>query len=287
MGFRRGVVLILLALSLPAKPEALLGARTLAAGPSGAPHSAMAQTYTVDTSRSVLREADASAAALVVAGSMAQAERAGYPEDAARPQAALPALVRVEHLTTEALPDKTRDRQEECSAVVIAGRRLLTHGHYSSLGDPALLSEVLLLTVSVKGFLTDVRLPMKNVAIAYADAGTTLLAMPGFVPLPKEAARMGDPTLLQPGDPVTIHYWDDAGQRFAALETTITEVTGDTARVADPDKIIGPGDSGDPVFNARGELVGNVWSIVYHYSGVRLPYAQVALLPAAIRGDVK
>jgi S1-C subfamily serine protease len=264
------MVLTLLAVSLSGKPEALLGARE--ADPT-------AQTYKVDTSRSVLREAN-------VAGSVAQTQRAGHPGDASRATAALPALVRVERLTTEALSDKSRDRQEEGSAVVIAGRRLLTHGHYCSLGDPALLSEVLLLTVSVKGFLTDVRLPIESVAIAYADTGTALLAMPGFVPLPREAARLGDPTLLQPGDLLTIHYWDDAGQRFAALETTITEVAGGTARVADPDNIIGPGDSGGPVFNARDELVGNVWSIVYHDSGARMPYAQVALLPAAIRDDV-
>jgi hypothetical protein len=54
-----------------------------------------------------------------------------------------------------------------------------------------------------------------------------------------------------------------------------------------PEGVPQPRDSGSPLLNPRGELIGNLWSIVYARPGMRLPYAQVALLPPAIESEAK
>jgi hypothetical protein len=88
------------------------------------------------------------------------------------------------------------------------------------------------------------------------------------------------------GDPVSIIYWDRVPQRFAALETKIARIADGTARIADPDRVIGPGDSGSGMYNSKGELVGNVWSVVNNGAGERLPWIEVGLLPAGIAEHV-
>ncbi len=167
----------------------------------------------------------------------------------------------------------------EESGTVVGPHTILTHGHYCPFRDPSYILEAMVITL--QGSSTPTFVAMSWIATPYLDAGTTLLVLPDWMRLP-QAAPAGDPAQLRAGDAVTVAYWDEANRRMALLESTITRADGRTARVEDPGRIVKPGDSGGAVFNARGEMVGNVWSIGMSARGQRLPWLEVALLPAGI-----
>jgi hypothetical protein len=166
----------------------------------------------------------------------------------------------------------------ELSLGTVVGRHtILTHGHYQPFRDPAYAHEALIVTLQASSISASV--DVSRVAIPYADAGTTLLVLPDWMRLP-EAVGLGDPGQLRAGDPLSVVRWDRVRGEAARLETTVSSVNGGVIRIADPDCALRPGDSGGGAYNARGELVGNVWSVGMSTTGQRLPWAEVALLPA-------
>jgi hypothetical protein len=162
---------------------------------------------------------------------------------------------------------------------VVRQHTILTHGHYRRFRDPTYVHEAIIVTL--QGASTSASVDMRWLAVPYADAGTTLLVLPDWMRLP-EAVALGDPEQLRPGDAVSVVHWDDARSQFAILETTLSGVRDGVARIIDPEYALGPGDSGGAVYNARGELIGNVWSIGMSGTGQRLPWSEVALLPAGV-----
>jgi hypothetical protein len=159
---------------------------------------------------------------------------------------------------------------------VVGQHIVLTHGHYRPFHDPAYVHEAMIVTLQSTPISASV--DMSWIAVPYGDAGTTLLVLPEWVPLPG-AVPWGDPGQLSTGDPVSVMHWDDALGQFALLETTISSVKDGVARIEDPGHVLEPGDSGGAVYNTRGELVGNVWSIGMSGAGRRLPWSEAALLP--------
>jgi hypothetical protein len=162
---------------------------------------------------------------------------------------------------------------------VVGQHTILTHGHYCPFHDPAYVHEAMI--VALQSTRISASVDMSWMAVPYADAGTTLLVLPEWMRLP-EAAPLGNPGQLSAGDPVSLMHWDDARRQFALLETTISSVNGGLARIEDPEHALEPGDSGGAVYNVHGELVGNVWSIGISGAGQRLPWSEVALLPAGL-----
>lgn len=190
-------------------------------------------------------------------------------------------LAKVEHRMERPKGETWVFAREKGLATVVGEHTVLTHGHYLGLGDESYRSESMVLCFAATGCLIQYHVQMDGITISFADAGVTLLVLPERVHLPK-AAPLGDPGRLRAGDKVSVLYWDDAHRRFAALETAILDIEGGVAEVADPSRVIGSGDSGSGMYNAQGQLVGNVWSVLNSGSGVRLPRIEVSLLPAGI-----
>ncbi len=116
------------------------------------------------------------------------------------------------------------------------------------------------------------------------DGGTQIIHLPGSVTL--TPASIGDPEVLDQlaeGAWLMVDYWDEANQRLAHGNFQITKLGQGVATLADPLRLIRPGDSGGGAY-LNGQLVGNTWSI-YADSGTRQPAGQfnVALVPAEAR----
>jgi hypothetical protein len=192
-------------------------------------------------------------------------------------QALQPALVRLEHQSVRLGPDRRPiPAIAKGSGTVVGPHTILTHGHYRPFGDPAYVHEALVVTLP--GSSLSASVDVNRTATPYVDAGTILLVLPNWMRLP-EAVALGDPEGLRAGDAVFVAHWDDVRGRFALLETTVASVKGRVARIEDPGRTLQPGDSGGGVYNVRGELVGNVWSIGMSGTGQRLPWFEAALLP--------
>ena len=207
-------------------------------------------------------------------------------DSASRPQAPLPYLTRITHRATRpGSADKSILITEEASGTVVGPHTILTHGHYRALRDPDHLEETMVIAIQQMGSLIPYLVDVADIGASFADKGTTLLVLPDRVRLP-QAAALGDPGQLKVGDSVSILYWDDANNRFATLETVISRIEGNRARLDDPERVIGPGDSGSGAYNARGELISNVWSIGMQRTGQRLTWIEIALLPADLAQSI-
>jgi hypothetical protein len=194
----------------------------------------------------------------------------------------LPYLSRITHRTIQpGSADRSTLVTEEASGTVVGPHTILTHGHCRAFRDPDNLEETMVISIRQMDALIPYLVDVADIGTAYADRGTTLLVLPDRVRLP-QAAELGNPRRLEVGDPISIRYWDDANNRFATLETVVLHVAGNRARLLDAQQVIGPGDSGSGAFNAQGQLVGNIWSIGMQYTGQRLPWIEIALLPAGI-----
>ena len=194
------------------------------------------------------------------------------------------AWVRIEHQIVRKQSDSQGSTMRaEGSGTVVGPHTILTHGHYRLFRDPSYTLEAMVMTFH-RSFASSIQ--MTWIDTPYADAGTSLLVLPDWMRLP-EAATLGDPRQLRAGDAVTIAYWDPINGCLATVESTISMTDERTARVKDLGRVIKPGDSGGAVYNARGELIGNVWSIAISTLGRRLPWFEVALLPADIEQYIR
>ena len=118
------------------------------------------------------------------------------------------------------------------------------------------------------------------VAAFSVDGGTQIIHLPGDIPL--APASIGDPAILDQlaeGKWLTVDYWDEASQRLARGNFQITKLEQGVATLADPLRLIRPGDSGGGAY-LNGQLVGNTWSI-YADLDTRQPAGtfNVALVP--------
>jgi hypothetical protein len=114
------------------------------------------------------------------------------------------------------------------------------------------------------------------------DRGTLLLRLPDTVHL--TAVPVADQAAihrLTTGDWLTVNYWDNATQRLATRDFQLIKTANGIATLADPDRIINPGDSGGGVF-FKGQLIGNTWSINTDVNGNLLGSFNVALVPAQV-----
>jgi hypothetical protein len=219
-------------------------------------------------------------------GEVTACAAAPLPGGCASPQLPRPASVRIEHQTKRlASPGVEVVLTTKQSGTVVGPHTILTHGHYNPFRDPRYTEEEMAFVLQDENTLMLRLQPMSDIGTPYADGDTTLLVLPDEVTLPDPVA-LGDPAALRNGDVVFVVYWDDARHQFAILETTVLNTSGWTV-AKDPDRVIGPGDSGGGVYNARGELVGNVQSILLEGEYQRLPWIKVALLPVGIQQHVR
>jgi hypothetical protein len=213
-----------------------------------------------------------------------QAPQVASPSAVGSSPVATAAWVRIEHQIVRKQSDSQGSTlRAEGSGTVVGPHTILTHGHYRPFRDPSYTLEAMVMTFHAS-FASSVQ--MTWIDTPYADAGTILLVLPDWMRLP-EAAPLGDPRQLRAGDAVTIAYWDSINGCLATLESTLSMTDGRTARVQDPGRVIKSGDSGGAVYNARGELIGNVWSIGVSTWGRRLPWFEVALLPAGVEQYIR
>jgi hypothetical protein len=208
------------------------------------------------------------------------------PDGCGSPQLPPPTSVRIERrVQWLASPDMRVVVTGEGSGTVVGSHTILTHGHYHPLWGPRDAQQEMVFVIQDGNSSTRHFQLMSDVDTPYVDRGTTLLVLSDDATLP-DPVTLGNPAQLRAGDEVSVVYWDDASARSATLVTTVSSTDGRVARVADPGQVIGSGDSGSGVYNARGELVGNVWSIELGELGRRVPWFEVALLPAQIEQHI-
>jgi hypothetical protein len=205
----------------------------------------------------------------------------GVREDRGKDLSALPAaMVRLQHQSMRLRPDGRPSLDlAEGLGTVVGQHTILTHGHYCPFRNPAYIHEAIVVTR--QDAPVSASLDMSLVDVTYADPGTTLFVLPDWMRLP-EAIPLGDPGQLSVGDPISVVYWDDVHGQSALLETRILTVKGSLARLEDQEHALEPGDSGGAAYNVQGELIGNVWSIGMSVAGRRLPWSEIALLPAGV-----
>jgi hypothetical protein len=99
-------------------------------------------------------------------------------------------------------------------------------------------------------------------------------------------ASTADLRQLKVGNTLSVNYWDDTRSQLAQHDFQIIQLKDNIARLADPDRLIRPGDSGGGVYlNSR--LIGNVWSIDLDSERRPAGSFNVALLPARVRNYVR
>jgi hypothetical protein len=86
---------------------------------------------------------------------------------------------------------------------------------------------------------------------------------------------------LSTGDWLTVNYWDNARQQLAVKDFRLIKTVNGIATLADPERVINPGDSGGGVF-FDGHLIGNTWSYNADVSGNPLGSFNVALVPQQV-----
>jgi hypothetical protein len=165
----------------------------------------------------------------------------------------------------------------------IAPNIILTHNHFGiTLGNqsPGMLAITDKANHSWRWRATDAQSIVIN-------SGISLIRLPISLLVP--AAPLADDTdrrRLTIGSWLTVNYWDDKTQRLAQRDFQIIQIEDGIARLADPDLVINPGDSGGGVY-FNGKLVGNTWSINLDSAGHATGSFNVALLPSQVRSYVK
>lgn len=147
--------------------------------------------------------------------------------------------------------------KETSLGTAIGSNIILTHNHFDdSLG--ALPNEVITFTDTAG---KTIRVPIANLVLVPIDKGTLLIYLPADVVL--NSTPMGDlasAKQLASGDWVRVNYWDDTANRFAQQRFQIIQIENGIATVADPQRLINPGDSGGGVY-FDGNVIGNNWSM--------------------------
>jgi len=161
----------------------------------------------------------------------------------------------------------------------LAPNIILTHNHFHKPPEPV-QDETLTFLDPTRAALS---LPVEGLPFVAIDGGTALIYLPGTVALPgAPISNRSTVEHLAIGDRLTVCYWDDDGERLAQQDFAIIRIEGGVATLADPDRIINPGDSGGGAF-FEGRLVGNTWAMHADSDGHPTGAFDVALLPAQVQ----
>ena len=185
-------------------------------------------------------------------------------------------VMRIEHTYLRQDGDSTYHGSQFSLGTAIAPNIILTHNHFYKTTEP--FQDEALTLFDAAG----VNRPMP-VPIA-VDEGATLIYLPHTVSLPMTPTSDRS-TLehLSAGDRLTVCYWDDARNRLAQQDFKIVRIKDGVATLADPGRVINPGDSGGGAF-FEGRLVGNTWARQTDPDGNPLGAFDVALLSAQTQG---
>jgi len=218
----------------------------------------------------------AAAVSLSVTG-LALARKANPTEQA---QACASSVIRIEHTYVTHDGISAYRRGGFSLGTAVAPNIILTHNHFHKPPEPV-QDETLTFLDLTRAALS---LPVEGLPFVAIDGGTALIYLPDTVTLP--GAPLGDRSTidhLAAGDRLTVCYWDDDGGRVVQQDFEIIRIEDGAATLADPDRIINPGDSGGGAF-FEGRLVGNTWAMHADSKGNPTGTFDVALLPAQVQG---
>jgi hypothetical protein len=187
------------------------------------------------------------------------------------------ALIKIEHDWDCQKGNVVTRMQGDSLGTAIGPNIILTHNHFAgALGT--LPNEVMTFTDTNGKAIT---IPVADLVLVPVDKGTMLIYLPTDVAL--NSAPAGDPSSvgqLTNGDWLAVDYWDDTANRFAQQNFQIIQVVDGIATVADPQRLINPGDSGGGVY-FDGKVIGNNWSMNAK-DGKSVGTFNVALLPTSV-----
>jgi hypothetical protein len=166
---------------------------------------------------------------------------------------------------------------------LIAPNVILTHNHYGpTLGQQPTDT----FTINDKaGHIWKWR--ASEVQLIVINAGTAVIWLPEYLPLPATGlANSADLQRLAANQWLTVDYWDESHAHLARHDFQILKITDGIARLADPDRLIRPGDSGGGAY-LNSKLIGNIWSINLDSDRRPLGSFNVALLPSQVRSYAK
>jgi hypothetical protein len=212
----------------------------------------------------------------LVVGHLLLAAPAANPEPPAAP--VLPATVRIEHEWVQISGVRAFSNTQYSLGTVIAPGVVVSHAHFRQPGGQ-FQAEVWRFTT---GSGQAAHVAAADLDLLAAGVGTTQIALgvqPRLDATPAEVAERATILGLQPGDRVTIVYWDDASGQAAQGDFIIVATGPGAATLADPEKRINGGDSGGGAFYA-GQLVGATWSVLEDQEHRPLGLFRVALLSA-------
>lgn len=187
--------------------------------------------------------------------------------------ACLSGVVRIEHTFFEETERGWFQIFAKSLGTAVGPHLVLTHNHFRRRPEPG-LNETLTF-VECSGKVTS--LAVERVRFVAIDPGTALLILPDDVDL-AGAVAMGQKPVAA-GALLSVHYWNDAAGAFAQRKFAVIRVGESTVTLADPDRIINPGDSGGGVFQ-DGVLVANINAIYIDLERGPIGQFDVALLPA-------
>jgi len=194
-------------------------------------------------------------------------------------QACASSVIRIEHTFITDDGVSAYRRGGDSLGTAVAPNIILTHNHFHKPPEP-LQDETLTFVVPASAALS---LPVEGLPFVAIDGGTALIYLPGTVALPgAPISNRSTVEHLAIGDRLTVCYWDDDGERLAQQDFAIIRIEGGVATLADPDRIINPGDSGGGAF-FEGRLVGNTWAMHADSDGHPTGAFDVALLPAQVQ----
>ena len=189
--------------------------------------------------------------------------------------AAQPVTVRIQHTWKQWQGGALLDFKDESLGTIIAPDLIFTHNHFSQpvgrLPEEAFYFE--------DDWGRSIQWRPRDLRLTTINAGTMLIRLPVGV-FSGQASVVDRPTLrhLTVGTWLTTHYWDSTAGQVAQHSFQIIQVKDGVAKLADPDRLIKPGDSGGGAF-FENRLIGNTWSIDTDGDGHVLGTFNIALVP--------
>jgi hypothetical protein len=166
---------------------------------------------------------------------------------------------------------------------LIAPNVILTHNHYGrSLGRQP--SDMLTLSNEAGQVW---KWKAVEALLIVINAGTAVIWLPADVALPTATlASAAEVRQLKVGNTLSVSCWDKSRLHLTQHDFRIIQINQSIIRLADPDRLIRPGDSGGGAF-LNNKLVGNVWSINLDSNLQSSGSFNVALLPSQVRSYVR
>lgn len=198
----------------------------------------------------------------------------------AQPVATTPgqATVQIIHTRVQQKGDVLVQQQSTSLGTVIGPHLILTHNHFGAgLGTSPTEKMTF---IDRAGRTVSVR--VADLTLIVAGHGTLLIRLPKTITI--LATRVGDQEIVNQLTAdvwLTVTYWDNVNQRLATKSFQLIKTANGIATLADPERVINPGDSGGGVF-FEGRLIGNTWSYNADTKGNALGSFNVALVPQQV-----